>query len=114
MSQKIAATIDIAEQAAKIDLPGAGSRNPQDGFGNLLSGLMGGVMVIAAIMVLLYLIWGGIEWITSGGDKGKVETARNKITTAVTGIIVLAATTAIFMIVQQLLGICVLSIGGSC
>lgn len=111
MSKLIAATLDISGQAAKASLPGAGNGNPQTSFGNYLGTIMSGIMITAAVLVLLYLIWGGIEWITSSGDKGKTEAARNKMTNAVIGLIVLASTTAIFMVIQNLLDICVLSFG---
>ncbi|PIR64185.1 MAG: hypothetical protein COU64_00515 [Candidatus Pacebacteria bacterium CG10_big_fil_rev_8_21_14_0_10_40_26] len=61
-------------------------------------------MVLAALLVFMYLIWGGIEWITSGGDKGKTESARNKITAAVLGLIVLAASYAILLIALNFIG----------
>lgn len=73
-------------------------------FGGLLNGVISFVMVIAAILVFLYLIWGGIEWITSGGDKGKTESARNKITSAVIGLIVIAASYAILTLALNFLG----------
>lgn len=111
MSKLLAATLDISGQASRINLPGSSQSNPQTGFGNYLSGIMGAVMILAAIMVLLYLVWGGVEWITSAGEKNKTESARNKMTNAVLGLIVLSATTAIFMVIQNLLDICVLSFG---
>jgi hypothetical protein len=46
---------------------------------------------IGALMVLIYFAWGAIDWIAAGGDKGKIETARNKITNAIIGIIVLVS-----------------------
>lgn len=107
-------TIDLVQQAQSADLPGSGGGDASERFGNLLGTLMSGIMMIAAILVFLYLIWGAIEWITSGGEKGKLEEARNKITNAILGIIVLAASTAIFVLVQNFLGICVLDFGGSC
>lgn len=82
--------------------------NPPVGFannlGNILTGILSFVMVIAALLVLFYLILGGIEWITSGGDKGKTESARNKITAAVIGIIILAAAFAITQVIVRFLG----------
>ncbi len=60
------------------------------------------VIVVAALLTLFYLIMGAIAWITSGGDKGKVEEARNKITAAVIGLLILAAVWAIFQLVLQL------------
>jgi len=83
----------------------------QSNFAGLLTRTMGFVMAIAALMVLLYLIWGALEWITSSGDKGKLENARNKITQSLIGIIVLSATTALFMLIQQFLGIKVIDFG---
>ncbi len=62
------------------------------------------VMVIAILLVLLYLVLGGIEWITSGGDKGKTEGARNKITAAIIGIIILAAAYALASFVAYIFG----------
>ncbi|MBU0578513.1 hypothetical protein KKE34_01205 [Patescibacteria group bacterium] len=72
--------------------------------GALIQGALNFVMVIGALLVFLYLIMGGIEWITSGGDKTKTETARNKITAAVVGLIVLAASYAILLIILNFLG----------
>ena len=60
------------------------------------------VIVVAALLTLFYLIMGAISWITSGGDKGKVEEARNKITAAVIGLLILAAVWAIFQLVFTL------------
>ena len=72
--------------------------------GGVISSILSFVMAIAALLVFMYLIWGGIQWITSGGDKGKTEEARNKITAAVIGLIVLAASYAILLIGLRLLG----------
>lgn len=76
-----------------------------DDFGDLFTKVLRGVMVLAGLLVFAYLIWGGIEWITSGGDKGKTESARNKITAAVVGLIILAASYAIFTLILQLLNV---------
>jgi hypothetical protein len=73
-------------------------------FGGMMNGIISFVMVIAAVLVFFYLIWGGIEWITSGGDKGKTESARNKITSAVIGLIVIAASYAVLTLALNFLG----------
>ncbi len=108
----IALSLDFATEANTQQLPGAKNANTADaGFGIWLGSLMSAVMMISGVLVLFYLLWGGIEWITSGGDKGKTEAARNKITAAVIGLIVLASSTAIIMVLQQFLGACFLKIG---
>jgi hypothetical protein len=60
------------------------------------------IMSIGAIMVLVYFIWGAIEWITSGGDKGKTEAARNRITNAVIGLIILVSSFTIIGFIGKL------------
>src|ERR1051326_265444 len=45
------------------------------------------LLVIAVVLALIFLIWGAIRWITSGGDKGKIDGARQAITSAVIGLI---------------------------
>ncbi|MBU0974798.1 pilin [Patescibacteria group bacterium] len=67
--------------------------------GSLIEKALNFVLILGALLVFMYLIWGGIEWITSGGDKGKTESARNKITAAVVGLIVVASAWAVLMLV---------------
>ena len=73
-------------------------------FGAMFSSILNVVMLIAAVLVFAYLIFGGIQWITSGGDKGKAEEARNKITAAIIGLIIVAASYAIINLIVQFLG----------
>lgn len=73
-------------------------------FGRLLTGVIGFILVIAALAAFIYLIWGGIQWITSGGDKAAVEAARSRIFAAIMGLFVVFATWAIMTIVGQFFG----------
>lgn len=112
MTRQLAITLDIAGEAQNQGLQGATSHTATDGgFGILLSNLFSAIMLVAVLLVLVFFLWGAIEWITSGGDKGKVEGARNKITNAAIGLIVLAATTAVFLLIEQFLGIKFLTFG---
>jgi len=73
-------------------------------FGTMFSSILNVIMLIAALLVFGYMIWGGIEWITSGGDKGKAEGARNKLTAAIIGLVIIAASYAVVTLVVQFLG----------
>jgi magnesium-transporting ATPase (P-type) len=79
--------------------------SPPQGFaldiGSLITQVLTFVFIIAILLVFLYIIWGGVEWITSGGDKGKTESARNRITAAVIGLVILLASFAILQLVLQ-------------
>ena len=110
MSKQLAIVLDIAGEAKKQGIQGAELHNSTDGgFGIFFGNIMTVAMTLAAILVFAFLIWGGIEWITSAGDKGKAESARNRITSAIIGLVILAASTAIFILVEKFLGIEVLT-----
>lgn len=78
-------------------------------------------IVAASLAMTGYLILGGIQWITSAGEKNGLESAKNKITAAVVGITIVAATWAIYLIIRSVLGLpvgltnpqCKISSGGT-
>ena len=80
--------------------------------GMLISAIVGTLLILAALMAFLYLIMGGIQWIISGGDKTHMEEARNKITHAIVGLIIVGAAWAVMMLVQNFLGINVIGSQG--
>lgn len=59
---------------------------------------------LAIVLVLIYLVWGAFDWITSGGDKDAVGKARSKIVNALIGIAVLAVAFALANTAAQFLG----------
>jgi len=73
--------------------------------GKLISALVGVLLILSALIAFFYLILGGISWITSGGDKAAMETARNKITHAIVGLIIVGAAWAVMILVQNFLGV---------
>jgi hypothetical protein len=56
--------------------------------GSVISTAVTIILIIATIIALFFLIWGGIRWITSQGDKAKVEGARNTIIGAIIGLVI--------------------------
>ena len=93
-----------AKMALAIDTSISVGKGYATDFGNMFSSILNVVMLIAALLVFAYMIWGGIEWITSGGDKGKAESARNKLTAAIIGLVIVAASYAVVTLVVQFLG----------
>ncbi len=81
-------------------------------FGEMISKVLNIILIIAVILVLFYLILGGISWLTSGGDKGKTESARNQITAAVVGLIIIVSSWAIMLFVQNILGLSIFGRAG--
>lgn len=62
------------------------------------------VFYVGIAMTLIFLIIGGIRYITSGGSKEGAEAARGMITNAIIGFIVVIGAFAVKTIVTNLLG----------
>lgn len=77
----------------------------QGGFGNIVSTAITVAFVIAVVIALFFLVYGGIKWITSGGDKTAVEAARNTIVAAVVGLVIVFLSYFILNIVLGVFGI---------
>src|SRR3989344_4049518 len=69
------------------------------------SGIVGLLLVISTIWAFMQLLLGAFNWISSGGDKGKIEAAQQKILHAVIGLILVFSAWAIFLILLRFLGI---------
>ena len=74
------------------------------GLGNILGWALQLVFVGAGLIVLYSLIFGALEWIQSGGDKEKVEKARKRITSAVTGLVMLFIILGVVVLIEQIFG----------
>ena len=79
-------------------------------FGQLLPNMVSLGFVIGILIFFFIMIIGGVQWITSGGDKASLEAARSKISNALVGIIVLFALFAVIKVLQDFFGISILSL----
>ena len=77
--------------------------------GSVISAGIGLAIIGAALLAFAYLVWGGFEWIGSGGDKAGMEAARNRITAAFVGLFIVAAAWAITLLIEKFFGIKVIS-----
>jgi hypothetical protein len=60
------------------------------------------VLGAGIVVFLLYFMWGSLEWLTSAGDKGRLQMARDKITNALIGLIILATVFGVMEIVKAI------------
>ena len=90
----------LAQGSIKIEPPKQGFAT----IGNAISNLFNIALVIAILIVLVMLIIGAYEWITSGGDKEAVGKARNRIINALIGLVILAVAFALARLAGQVAG----------
>ena len=77
---------------------------------NLIAVLWKTAIILGGLSFLLFFIWGGIEWITAGGDKQKLESAKNKLTQGLIGLAILAGSLVIVKFASQAIGLDILNI----
>lgn len=75
-------------------------KTPAQGLAFYIATLWKSVVIAGSVAFLVFLIWGGVEWLTAGGDKGRVETAQKMISNALIGLAVLIGSYAIAFFVQ--------------
>lgn len=71
----------------------------------IVSGFISLVLVVAGLVFFFILVIGGIHWILSGGDKAKTEAARNQITAALVGLVIVFSAWAIINLIYTFFGI---------
>ena len=73
--------------------------------GTIISSVILILFILAITLALAFLIYGGIKWIISGGDKTKVEAARGTIVAALVGLVLAFLSYFIINLVLNFLGI---------
>ncbi len=102
----------MKEKLLALKLPGQDqpiqdplSLEDQLGLSDIINFGISALFFIGIIVTLVFLIRGGIIWITSGGDKEKLDKARKTIIYAIIGIIVILLSFVIVSTVGSIMGI---------
>lgn len=61
----------------------------QKNLGDVVAGFVNLAFIVALLIALVYLIYGGVKWMISGGDKSAVEEARNHVVAALVGLVII-------------------------
>jgi hypothetical protein len=69
--------------------PAVGGAPADQAIGNITLRLIDLLFLIGGVFAILYLLWAGIQYITSNGNTDKMKSARQAIIAVVVGIIVM-------------------------
>lgn len=89
----------------KLGLEEGGPDTAPTIFNSFISGVIGILTIVAALWFIFVFITGAISMISSGGDKGALESARKRIFNALIGLAVVVASIFVVELVGKLLGI---------
>lgn len=104
LNQIFASLVPVALAAPSLGVPQPDQARITD-IGLLVSSAIDIVIIISGILVFALLVMGGIQWMTSGGDKTKTEEARNRITAALVGLAIVAASWALTKLIAYFFGV---------
>ena len=74
-------------------------------FGSVVSQIINILVIVAVVISIFILLWGGIKWIMSGGDKAKVESARSTIIAGIVGLVLVFLAYFIISVVAKIFNI---------
>ncbi len=87
--------------------------NAEYTFVGILTTIIGLMTIIAGIWFIFLLIIGGISWMTSGGDKGKLASARSQMLSGAIGLTIVVAALFLAEVFGGLIGLGnILDLGG--
>ena len=77
---------------------------------NFISKAVGVMTVVAFIWFIFLLFIGAIAWLSSSGDKAKLQEAQKKITTAIVGLVIVISAIFLTKIIGAIFGIDILDL----
>ncbi len=77
----------------------------------LFANLVGSLTELAVVGVFIMLLVGGFKFLFAGGDAKKLESARNTVTQAIIGIVIMSLAYLILLTIQTFTGVDVTHFG---
>ncbi|HKZ34531.1 MAG TPA: pilin [Patescibacteria group bacterium] len=100
-------------QANQLAILNLGQYNvPSSGISlaNTVSVLVTLFLTIVSILAFIYLVLGGIRYITAGGDPKQIKAAKDQLTYAVIGLVVAIMSFAVINVFSEFFGVDLLSL----
>ena len=74
-----------------------------------ISTLIGVITVVGSIIFIINFLLAALQWITAGGDSGKIQSARDKMVQSVIGLIVVVAGYSLVGLIGSIVGLDILN-----
>ena len=67
---------------------------------DVVRGIVSFIILVAFVAAFIFLLVGGVRWITAGGDEKAIASARSTITAAIVGLVIVLLAFAIIRVVE--------------
>jgi len=112
MTNKLAA-LDLGRFVGlgPLGSPSATQQDPgASALANFISTVIGVMTIIAFIWFIFQLFIGAVDWLSSGGDKARLQEAQKKITTSIIGLTIVISAIFLIKIIEVIFNINILDI----
>ena len=84
---------------------GKGNNETKTKFSGLVINILNGIIAVSGLIAVIYVVIGGVNYMTSAGDSSKTQKARNTILYALIGLVVCVLAFAIVnYVIKNILG----------
>jgi arginine exporter protein ArgO len=92
-----------------ITNPAIPSLKAETGIATYITIIWQAIVIIGGLMTLIYLAWGGLDYIFSGSQPDRLKRAKDKMFNSIFGLIFLVLSYAIIKIVSVITGLNILN-----
>lgn len=100
----------LSQAAGGTGLGNACPSGGQDCIARIIGNAVNVILSFSGILLLCYLIYGGILWMTAGGDEVQVKKAKQTITNVIAGIVIVGLS---FVLSSFILGRLIFTLSGT-
>ncbi|MBQ3453098.1 hypothetical protein IJG28_02825 [Candidatus Saccharibacteria bacterium] len=80
--------IDCSDSSISAEVKTAAGCNTETTLPNVIVNILNAIILVAGIVAVIFIIIGGVNYMTSSGDAGKVAKAKNTILYALIGLVI--------------------------
>lgn len=70
----------------------------------LANRVINGILGVVGAVALLYIVWGGVQWMTSQGNSDKIQKGKDTIVWGILGLVMIFSSYVIITFVMNILG----------
>lgn len=91
--------INLCGKTDGINAPGC---TGQESLQNIVGGVLNVVFFLSFLLVLFFLVWGGLKWVLAQGEKEGIAKAREQVTNSLIGLVVILGSYLLLNLALQL------------